>query len=55
MTHNIAMRDDDSDPLPSSDQLPSWDELSPSEQTDLSLSPITLGLIVLLVLILFWA
>jgi len=35
------------------DPLPSWEDLSPSEQTDIKLVPLTLGLLVLLVYILF--
>ena len=39
--------------MPEDDPLPRWDDLSPSEQTDIKLAPLTLALLVLLVYLLF--
>ena len=40
--------------MPEDDPLPSWEDLSPSEQTDIRLAPLTLALMGILCYILFW-
>jgi len=40
--------------MPEDDPLPSWEDLSPSEQTDIKLFPLTLALLGVLGYILFW-
>ena len=40
--------------MPEQDPLPTWEDLSPSEQTDIKLAPLTLVLLCVLGYILFW-
>jgi hypothetical protein len=40
--------------MPDDDRLPVWDDLSPSEQRDARLAPLTLLLLALLGYLVFW-